>query len=76
MINKKIEIYSRPGCTWCDKAKTYLKNKATPFVEHIVGKDIIVEDVKVMFPGVTTLPIIVLDSVLIGGYAQLIERIK
>lgn len=72
----QIDVYSRSGCSWCEKAKSYLTRNQIPYNEIIVGTDITVENVKEKFPGVTTLPIILLDNVLIGGYSQLVERVK
>lgn len=37
-INDKIEIYSKPGCTYCIQTKLWLSDKGIPFEEiNIVG---------------------------------------
>jgi glutaredoxin 3 len=80
-----FEIYSKPACGYCVKAKSLLENKGIPYVEKIldVGQDKIPgfeyytkEELLDTFPGVTTLPqIVYIDesnpgAATIGGYTQ------
>lgn len=79
-----FEIYSKPGCTYCDQAKALLESKGLPFNEHILDvgqlkKDGVsyytVNQLQQLVPGAKTVPQI-FESLagtpeLIGGYDAL-----
>lgn len=76
----KFVVYSKPMCPNCEKAKALLTLKKKEFqVVHVdvgqVKNDgemyISPEDLKLKYPGVSSVPQIVLDDKLIGGYTQL-----
>jgi len=69
----KVDIYTKTSCAACLFAKDYLKKQEMDFTEFIVDKDITVDDVKNKFPQASTVPIIVIDDVFIGGYTELSE---
>lgn len=69
----EILVYSKPDCPYCVKAKMLLRLRDTPYVESVVGKDILREDFVSLFPDVRSVPLIVIDGVKIGGYDQLVE---
>ena len=69
----KIDVYSRPGCHYCDKTKDYFNNNKINYTEFIVGKDLTIEETKELFPNVKLLPIILIDDEYIGGYNSLME---
>ena len=76
MINKhmKIKIYSRPSCTYCDQAKSLLMKCNLPYEEFVVGIHISVEElVEELKRNVKTVPQIVIDKELIGGFNHLKE---
>ena len=70
-----IELYTRPGCTYCDKAKGMLRSVGALYQEHIVDVHITKEALMEQFPGAKTLPIVVINGTHIGGYMQLEQRL-
>jgi len=70
----KIEVYSKDLCPYCDAAKSLLERKGYEYSEIKVGRDITREEFLEMFPGVRTVPQIIIDNVRIGGYDKLTEH--
>lgn len=70
-----IQIYSKPNCIYCDKAKSLLKSLNVSYEEKMFGKDFNTPEELYEAVGkqVRTMPQIVIDGVLIGGYNQLVE---
>ena len=66
-----IEVYGKPDCVWCDAAKKLLNETNTPYKYYSVGQDIGIDFIIENFPGVKTVPIIVVDGFRIGGYESL-----
>ena len=70
----KIIIYSKNNCTYCNKAKTLLKNLGLSYeekkYEDFESVDALLEDIG---KKVRTMPQIKIDDELIGGYNQLVE---
>lgn len=73
-------VYSKPQCPWCDRAKALLTSKGETYEEFIldVGQDkdptktyVSVAELKVVIPNAQTVPQILHDGKLIGGYADL-----
>lgn len=73
-------IYSKPHCTYCDQAKALLNSRGISFDEKIIdvgqpkveGKEYVtVAQLKEVVPTATTVPQILEDGVLIGGFTQL-----
>ena len=58
----KIELYSSPGCKWCNRAKTLMKLANVEYTIKNVGYTITTQEVMEMFPGVEGYPIIVIDG--------------
>lgn len=71
-----ITVYTRSDCSFCVKAKTLLRVHNIPFTEVKVGADITRDAVKELFPTATTLPIITVEDVYIGGFTQLDQYLK
>lgn len=69
-------IYTQPNCSYCTKAKALIEEKGHTYTEVTVGKDISKTDLFEMFPGVKTVPIVVLDGEKIGGYQELTESVN
>ena len=69
-----IVIYSKNNCTYCNKAKSLLKNLGLTYeekkYEDYETVDALLEDIG---KKVRTMPQIKIDDVLIGGYNQLVE---
>ena len=72
-----ITVYSKNNCTYCNKAKTLLKNLGLEYEEKSLEKDFgsdpskLIEDIG---KNVRQMPQIKIDGELIGGYNQLVEH--
>jgi glutaredoxin len=83
----RYDIYSKRDCIWCERAKHLLSRNNTPYVEHFVldtSEPVVVEvlgnsitklELLEMFPNAKTLPIILKDGQMIGGYEDLIGHL-
>ena len=71
-----VEIYSKPDCPYCSKAKQLLTTMNIPFTEQKLGVDFTREIILEKFPHAKSYPVIVLDGFHIGGYTQLVEKIN
>jgi len=71
---KRIEIYTKSYCPFCQRAKELLRIKGVPFVEHDVTTDPLREQEMRDRSGRTTVPEIFVDDVLLGGCDDLFER--
>lgn len=72
----KIEVYSKDNCPYCTMAKELLQNKGLQYEEHVVGSTISRNDFLEKFPGVKTVPQILVNGQRIGGYDKLTEWVK
>ena len=64
-----IEIYSKPHCIFCDKAKIKLQ-KHNPKI-HMLERDFSIDDFFKKFPNARTFPQIIINKEHVGGYAEL-----
>jgi glutaredoxin 3 len=73
-------IYSKPDCSWCDKAKALLRAKELPYKEIVLdlGQERLdgveyatIAELHQLVPGARTVPQILVDGVSIGGYEHL-----
>ena len=73
-------IYSKPGCTYCEQAKTLLNAKGLAYDEFIIDveqikladkKYVSVNQLKQVVPSAKTVPQILLDGTLVGGFESL-----
>ena len=71
----EIQIYSKPNCTYCTKAKALVQGLGLPFEEKGYGLDFKTPEELYEQVGkqVRTMPQIKIDGILIGGYNQLVE---
>ena len=71
-----ITIYSKPNCVFCDKAKSLVKGLDLIYEEKMFGKDFntVEELYEAVGKQVRTMPQILIDDKLIGGYNQLVEH--
>ena len=67
----KTIVWSKVQCPFCDMAKTLLKNKGIVFEERMIGVGWTREQLLESIPNARTVPQIILNGVLIGGYEQL-----
>ena len=68
----EITIYSKHPCPYCDMAKNWFKSKNLTYTEHKVGtngftREMLIEAV----PTARTVPQIIIDGKLIGGWDDL-----
>jgi len=68
----RYEIYTRPGCIYCEKAKRLLKNNHIYFQEYdVYSHPLFMEQMKSR-TGNRMYPQIFIDDVGIGGYDDLV----
>ena len=71
-----LDVYTRPTCIWCIRAKELLNSKGIPFKNLDINDDELREELKVKAPGIKTIPQIFKDRERIGGYEDLVEYLK
>lgn len=72
------EIYTKPSCPWCTKAKHILKKHGYIITEFIVGVDGVTKETieKRIQKPVKTVPQILLNNVYIGGCVELMSHLN
>ncbi len=68
---KRVEIYSQPGCSYCQQAKDLLKARGIAYQEQDVSQDEELAIEMVRRTGGRTLPQILISNRPIGGFAEL-----
>lgn len=69
-----IQLYTKPGCTYCDQAKDLLSKCNLQYEEFTVGIHITKEElIEHLKRNVKTVPQIVIDKEVIGGFNHLKE---
>ena len=63
-----IEIYGKPQCPFCDKAKALCEVRGFDYTYKSLGADYSREELMEMFPGARTVPQIKVNGNTIGGY--------
>jgi glutaredoxin 3 len=63
----KIEIYTKPYCPYCERAKTLLKTKGAAYSEVIASNDPDLRKLMIERSGRSTFPQIFIDGLHIGG---------
>ena len=70
-----ITVYSKPQCSYCDKAKAFLTRLGHEYEEKVVMVEMSLEELyEALGKQVRTIPQIVIDDVHIGGYNELVEH--
>lgn len=64
-------LYTKDDCTFCDQAKNLLRTKGIPFETYKLGEDISREQLLAKIPTARTMPQIMKDGQVIGGYTEL-----
>jgi len=77
----KVEIYGRPSCTFCDRAKELCERTGLAYDYKIVGESVSREQLEEMVGSpVRSVPQIFVTtdgfSEYVGGYAQLEARLR
>ena len=68
-----IEIYTRndPPCVYCESAKMFLDQREIKYKNHTVGEDLTREELLEQFPGIRTVPVVLIDGQVIGGFTEM-----
>ena len=74
---KKIVVWSRDNCPYCVRAKNLLSVKGLEYEERNISEGVWSrEQLLEACPGARTVPQIVMDDTVIGGYDRLEEYFK
>lgn len=71
-----IVIYTKENCRFCDLAKSLLESKGVQYRQYMIGIDVSRDFITETFPNVRTVPIILDDNRLIGGYDNLLSELS
>ena len=71
-----ITIYGKEGCSYCTRAVNLLDQKGIPYKYFSVGETIGITEFKEMFPSVKTVPYIINNSNVIGGFSELQQYLE
>lgn len=71
-----VEIYTRSNCNFCSKAKAWLQENGIDYREHDVSLATAFTEMKQRLPDAKTVPQILMDGHLIGGYDTLMQYEK
>ena len=72
----KAIVWSKNQCPYCDQAKNLLKLKGIEFEERNVSTDWTKEQLLEAVPTARTVPQIILDDKLIGGFTELRKHLQ
>ena len=70
-MEKKVIVWSRYNCPYCDQAKNLLSQKGMKFEERKIGDGWTKEELLEEIPTARTVPQIIIDGNLIGGFTEL-----
>jgi len=71
-----ITLYTRPGCSLCEKAKSLLEKNGFFYDEYDIDKGTTKQDLLESYPSIKTLPVVFVNDVMIGGYHQLVDVLE
>ena len=74
IMTKKVEIYSRSNCSYCDMAMNFFDSKGIKYDVYSADDPKIFEEMLERNPQARTVPQIFIDDKLIGGYTDLVEN--
>lgn len=73
---KKVEIYTKSNCSYCEMAKQYFDSQNIEYSLHDVENVKTFNELLNRNPSARTMPQIFINDQLIGGYTDLIEWLK
>ena len=73
---KNVTIYTTKTCTWCKKAKEFLKENNIRFTEKDVGSDMIAAREMIEKSGQMSVPVININGKIIVGSDKLKELLN
>ncbi|MFP4363631.1 MAG: glutaredoxin family protein [Spirochaetia bacterium] len=65
-----VKLYSTPSCSYCKKAKTFLREKGVTFQEYNVASDLRRADEMVKKTGQMGVPVLDVNGKIIIGFNQ------
>lgn len=71
----KAIVWSKYHCPYCDQAKALLTQKGIQFEERKIGDGYTKEELLEAIPTARTVPQIILDGQLIGGFNELKQKL-
>lgn len=71
----KTIIWSKYNCPYCDQAKALMNSKGIKFEERKIGDGWTKEDLLEEIPTARTVPQIILNDELIGGFTELKQKL-
>lgn len=71
-----VEIYGKPGCPYCEKAKQLCETRNLKYNYYTLDREYTKESLLEMFPGARTVPQIRIGDIKIGGYDQLLKYLE
>jgi len=71
-----IQIWGKPQCPSCIKAKTMLENREIKFEYFELDKDFTREQVLAEFPEARTFTQIIINGIKVGGYEQMVQYME
>lgn len=71
----KTIVWSKYNCPYCDQAKALLKQKNIAYEEKKIGDGYTKEDLLEEIPTARTVPQIILNGELIGGFTELKQKL-
>lgn len=66
-----VVVWSKYDCPYCDQAKALLQNKSIVFEEKKIGDGWTKDDLLEEIPSARSLPQIIVDGAIIGGFKDL-----
>lgn len=73
---KQIEIFTGPGCGYCEAAKALLTRHKLAFTERDVSEPAVLAEFRERLPRIRSIPQIFIDGEHIGGYEDLELKLK
>ena len=72
----KVIVWSKTNCAFYLKAKHLLKDNNIEFEERLIGQDWSREQLLEMVPDARSVPQIIIDGKVVGGYNDLVKYIN
>lgn len=72
----KAIVWSKYNCSYCEQAKSLLKSKGIVFEERKIGDGYTKEELLEAVPNARTVPQVILNGKLIGGFTDLQKYIS
>jgi len=73
---KNVEIFTGPGCSYCEKAKTALQERGIAYLERDISDEAVLAELRERQPRVKSIPQIFVSGDHIGGYEDLVLRLE